>query len=113
MKKPVERFFIVAERNNPQLGTYLSNVYVGKRRNNKTTLTCTFDYYGSSKSLRFSFCANTADGIHYCLNGGDCVYGSMSYFGFATQDKAKAYLDKNWAGHRNYESCCEKLASNS
>lgn len=111
MKKPTAKFFIVAERHNPQLGTYLSNVYVGKRRDNKTSITCVYDDYGSQSSLRFSMYANLEDGTHYCLNAKDCVYGSMSYYGFETAEQAKAYLEKNWKTHHNFGRCIEKLVA--
>ena len=110
MKKTAAKFFIIGERYNPQIGTYLSRVYVGKRRDNKASITCVFDNFGSRESLRFSLCANTTDGSHYCLNTGRCVYGSMSYYGFETAELAKAYLKKNWSKHRNFACCIKQLS---
>lgn len=106
-----EKFYVVAERHNPQLGTYLSNVFVGTRRNNKASITCSYENGGYKESLRFSCCVNTTDGIHYCLNTHACVYGSMSYYGFESAELAKAYLEKHWSTHHRFESCIAKLAA--
>ena len=106
-----EKFYIVAERYNPQLGTYLSNVFVGKRRDNKASITCVYENCGYKESLRFSCCANMTDGIHYCLNTKGCLYGSMSYYGFESAELAKAYLEKHWSKHRRFEQCVAKLAA--
>ena len=105
MKKPAEKFYIVAERNNPQLGTYLSGVYVGRKRVNKNSISCTFDYYGSSRTLKFGLVGSGDIHGHYCLGGTDCVYGSMSYLGFETAREAQIYLDRNWPDHYNYAKC--------
>ena len=111
MKKPIEKFFIVAERHNPQIGTYLSDVYVGVRRNNKQSITCTFEYFGEKRSLRFSEYALYENKIHSCLNAGNCLYGSMSYYGFESAELAKAYLEKNWSKYYKFARCIEKLTA--
>ena len=110
MKKTAAKFFIVAERHNPQLGTYLSKVYIGKRRDNKASITCVFDNFDYRESLSFSLCANT-DGGHYCLNTDRCVYGSMSYYGFETAESAKAYLEKNWSKQYNFTRFIKQLTA--
>lgn len=104
-----EKFYIVAERQNPQLGTYLSDVHVGARRNNKQSITCTFEYLGEKRSLRFSDYAMHESKIHSCVNAGNCLYGSMSYYGFDTLEAVTAYLEKNWSKHYNFERCMKKL----
>jgi len=109
MKKPAEKFYVVAERINPQLGTYLSAIYIGKKRINKNSISCTFDYCGSSRTLKFGL--NGVGDIHghYCLGSGDCVYGSMTYYGFETAREAQIYIDRNWPTHRNYDMCSKIL----
>lgn len=114
--KAIDKFYIVAERYNPQIGTYLSDVYVGKKRNNKDSISCQFDYYGSKKTLKFSIGTiidriNLCNEYHYCFNPGNCVYGNMNYYGFDTCDKAKAYLESQWPKHYNYEKCMKKLSA--
>ena len=108
MKKPAEKFYIVAERDNPQLGTYLSNVFIGTKRINKTSISCRFDDYGS-RTLKFGLVGVGDIHGHYCISSGSCVYGSMIYYGFETAREAQIYLDRNWATHRNYERCSQIL----
>lgn len=108
MKKPVEKFYIVAERDNPQLGTYLSNVFVGTKRINKNSISCRFDDCGS-RTLKFGLVGVGDDNMHYCISSGDCVYGSMIYRGFETARDAQRYLDSNWSAYRNYERCSKIL----
>lgn len=105
---PVEKFYIVAERDNPQLGTYLMNVYVGKKRINKYSLSCTFDYYGSPKTLKFTLGVGR-DNKHSCINGDNSIYGSVYYFGFDTIEDARKYLEANWSDHYNFKKCIDKL----
>lgn len=106
-KRTPEKFYIVAERDNPQLGTYLSDVFVGKRRDKDGYILCSYDYYGSRKSLKFAFGMN--DGKHWCINPGSSVYGSMDYYGFDTAEEAKEYLEANWSDHHNFKKCMDKL----
>ena len=108
MKKPAEKFYIVAERDNPQLGTYLSNVFVGTKRINKNSISCQFDDYGS-RTLKFGLVGSGDDNMHYCTSSSECVYGSMIYRGFETAREAQIYLDRNWATSRRYEQCSKIL----
>ena len=108
MKKPAEKFYIVAERNNPQLGTYLSNVFVGTKRVNKNSISCRFDDCGS-RTLKFGLVGVGDIHGHYCINAGGCVYGSMTYRGFETAREAQIYLDRNWTDSRRYEYCSKIL----
>lgn len=108
MKKPAEKFYIVAERDNPQLGTYLSNVFVGTKRINKNSISCRFDDCGS-RTLKFGLVGVGDIHGHYCINSGSCVYGSMIYRGFETAREAQLYLDRNWSTSRNYERCSKIL----
>lgn len=112
------KFYVVAERYNPQLGTYLAAVYVGKRKENKNTVSCVFDYYGSKKSLKFEKNPCGAWQLHYFAGKDNCVYGSMSYFAFDTPELAKAYLEGKWGGKDTtvgpgcafkLEECLEKI----
>ena len=107
-KVPTMPFYIVVERDNPQLGTYLNDVYIAKARDKGNYLLCTFDYYGSRKSFRFSTSKNR-DGSHWCINPGESVYGSMNYYGFDTAEDAKEYLEANWSDHHNFKKCMDKL----
>lgn len=107
-KSSVKNFYIVVERDNPQLGTYLNNVYVGKRRDRDSYILCSYDYYGQRKSLKFSLGKNN-DGAHWCINPGSSVYGSMEYYGFDSADEAKTYLKSNWANSKNLQGCLDKL----
>ena len=109
MKKPVEKFYIVAERDNPQLGTYLSNVFVGTKRINKNSISCRFDDCGS-RTLKFGLVGVGDIHGHYCCRSGNCVYGSMIYRGFDTAREAQIYIDRNWSTSRNYERCSQILA---
>lgn len=109
MAKSAEKFYVVVERNNPQLGTYLSEVIVGTRRNNKESISCRYDFYGSSRTLKFGLAGVGDIHGHYCINAGGCVYGSMTYRGFETAREAQIYLDRNWADSRKYEHCSKIL----
>lgn len=109
MKKPAEKFYVVAERNNPQLGTYLFEVIVGTRRNNKASISCRYDYYGSSRTLKFGLNGVGDLHGHYCISSDNCVYGSMTYRGFETAREAQIYLDRNWTDSRKYEQCSKIL----
>ncbi len=108
MKKSAEKFYIVAERDNPQLGTYLSNVFVGTKRLNKNSISCRFDDCGR-RTLKFGLVGVGDDNMHYCSSSSECVYGSMIYRGFETARDAQTYLDRNWTAHRNYERCSKIL----
>lgn len=110
MAKSAEKFYVVVERNNPQLGTYLSEVIVGTRRNNKESISCRYDFYGSSRTLKFTLHGNGDINGHYCIGGSsNCLYGSMSYYGFERAADAQIYLDRNWATSRKYAECSAKL----
>lgn len=109
MKKPAEKFYIVAERDNPQLGTYLSNVFIGTKRVNKNSISCRFDDYGS-RTLKFGLVGSGDGNMHYCTSPDICAYGSMIYRGFETAREAQQYLDHNWSASRNYERCSKILA---
>lgn len=106
-KRAPEKFYIVAERDNPQLGIYLSNVYIGKRRDKDGYIICSFDYYGSRKSLKFYFGMN--DGKHNCTNPGNSLYGSMDFYGFDSAEEAKDYLKRNWSKSINFDRCMNEL----
>lgn len=108
MKKPTEKFYIVAERNNPQLGTYLSNVFVGTKRVNKKSITCQFDD-GCSRSLKFGLVGYGEFHNHNCISSESCVYGSMVYRGFDTAHEAQIYLDRTWPSSNKYEKCSKLL----
>lgn len=109
MAKTAEKFFIVAERHNPQLGTYLSDVIIGTKRVNKNSISCRYDYYGETRSMKFTLHSSGDLHGHYCIDSGSCVYGSMSYYGFERAADAQIYLDRNWSDHYNYKRLSEKL----
>ena len=110
MAKPAEKFYIVAESNNPQLGTYLSDVIAGKKRVNKCSISCCYDYYGDSRTLKFTqHSSSERNNGHFCIDNGSCCYGSMTYIGFDSAADAKAYLDANWKSSSRYESLSKKL----
>lgn len=113
--KNTEKFYIVAERYNPQLGTYLSDVFVGAKRVNKTSISCRFDFHGSPKTMRFSLSkyvdSDTGHFYHSPVMFQSCVYGSMYYSGFDTAEEAKAYLETKWSNHHNFEKCMAKLVA--
>jgi hypothetical protein len=110
INEAAEKFYIVAERDNPQLGTYLSDVYIGKKRINKNSLSCSFNYYGSSKTLKFTLGVSRDNyAKHSCISGDNSIYGSMSYFGFDTAEDAKNYIESKWSSHYNFNKCMKKL----
>lgn len=104
-----EKFYIIAERLNPQLGTYLSDAFVGTKKVNMTSISVRYDHLGLKCSLKFSLYANNPDKMHYDKCGNGCAYGSMAYYGFDTFEDAAAYLSKHWSKHYRYESCLAKL----
>lgn len=107
-RRPVEKFYVVAVRDNPQLGLYLMNVYVGKKRINQYSISCTFDYYGSSKTLKFTLGVGR-DNEHSCIGGDNSIYGSVYYYGFDTLEKARKYLESEWADSKNFPEMLAKL----
>ena len=106
-----EKFYVVAERINPQLGIYLSDVYVGTKRTNQRSISFTFDYFGSPRVIKFELHADPINHAH-CDGGDDnCVYGSMAYYGFEKAEDARAYLERRWSKHYNFAKCVAKLAA--
>ena len=110
MKTP-EKFYIVAERYNPQLGMYLCDVIVGNKRVNKNSITCVYNFYGSTEKMKFAKEAYNNNGCHECLSKDNCIYGSMHYIGFETAENAKTYLDNRWSKEHRYQSCIAKLVA--
>ena len=106
-----EKFYIIAERQNPQLGTYLSNAFVGTKRVNKRSISTSYEYLGSKRTMKFELSADNASKAHCDLGGDGCVYGSMAYYGFDSLEDAVAYLDKRWSKHYNYDRCRKALAA--
>ena len=111
MKKPAEKLYIIAERLNPQLGTYLSAAYVATRRNTKSSIIATFDYYGDKRKLKFERYKNPDSGAHCDTGETECAYGGMAYYGFDTPDEALAYLKAHWQSHYNYGSAVKALTA--
>lgn len=110
-KGEVEKFYVIAERYNPQLGLYLMALYIGKKRVNKNSISCSFDYYGSSKTLKFSLGVDK-DGKHSCISGDNSIYGSVNYYGFDSVEETKAYLEANWKDSKNFQIFVDKLNQN-
>lgn len=104
-----EKFYIVAERINPQLGTYLSDVYVGTKRVNKQSISCVYERFGEKQTMRFEKYIEPENHSHCDIGGDNCVYGSMAYYGFDKPEDAAAYLTKRWPKHYNFERCMKKL----
>lgn len=112
MSKSAEKFYIVAIRHNPQLGSYVSGAYVGSKRMNKNSVSGVFDYYGSRKSLRFSLHADSVFQSHFCLTDDNCVYGSMEYYGFDDSKDARNYIEKSFPSQRgNYAQAMKVLGA--
>ena len=106
---PVEKFYVVAERDNPQLGTFLSNVYVGKKRITKNAVSCSIDYYGSTKNLKFSLSMSGPYRKHTFVGRDDSIYGSMYYYGFDNIEDAIGYLKDEWSNSKNLQPMLAKL----
>ena len=104
-----EKFYIIAERHNPQLGTYLSGAYIAAKRVNKCSITATYDYYGTKRKMKFDLYKNPSNGVHIGISDSECAYGSMAYYGFDTLDKALIYLKTCWPNHYNLDRCLKAL----
>ena len=109
MKEATVKMYLVAERYNPQLGTYLFDVWVGKRRDNKNTVSCSFDWHGSKTSLKFFKETGGAYKQHYYAGKDNSIYGSMSYYAFDMAEDVARYLKDKWAESRKLEECLKKI----
>ena len=110
MSKSTEKFYIVAIRHNPQLGSYVYGAHVGTKRMNKRSISSSFDYYGSRKSIRFSLHADSVFHSHYSFMDDDSVYGSIEYYGFDAREDAKHYLETSFPSKRgNYAQAMKVL----
>lgn len=88
----MDKFFIIGVRHNPQIGTYLSKVAIAKAKQLKTSISTTFEDYGSTTRIKFGQSCDI-DGRHYQVGNTSCVYGSYTYYGFHDKADAIKYLE--------------------
>lgn len=114
MKKSSKQFYVVAIRQNSQLRYDLSTVYIGQQRSYRNTVFCTFDYRGSSQTLKFvRFGTKNSSRTHSyrCVGGTELCYKPIAFIGFDTTTAAKKYLEKHWSDRVKYNSCIKKLSA--
>ncbi|MBO4620177.1 MAG: hypothetical protein J5654_08710 [Victivallales bacterium] len=84
-------FYIVAIRDNPQLGEYFMGGYTGEAYKNKNDISVRYD--NGRYLSKFSLIPNN-EGIYRCYDRDSSLYGSAMKVGFDNLQKAISYVKK-------------------